>query len=262
MNWLVLSLPLVISASLSGSVLAVMIGSLFIRPSDDIPVVQKEGGPDISVVERALARVFSEVQEEGVQEEVVIEEEEEVDIKLIGVVAGEVNMVMLRVGDGSLILRKGESKKGILVKDVWERGAVVSYRGRDITLRLKKKSFGKSAGYGKPAAGGEDSGVARISRREIERLTKDPGIMFRELRLVPYVRNGRTEGFIFEWIRPGSLLHRAGLRRGDILLSINNNTIRSGEDAFRLLQILRNEPNLRILVMRNGVRKELKVVIE
>lgn len=262
MNWLILSLPLVISVSLSGSVLAVMIGSLFIRPSDNIPVLQKDRGPDISVVEKALARVFSEVQEEEEQEEVIIEEEEEVDIKLIGVVAGEVNMAMLRVGDSSIILHKGESKKGVLLKDVWDRGAIVSYRGRDITLRLKKRSIGKSAGSEEPAVSIEDSGVARISRREIERLTKDPGIMFRELRLVPYVRNGRTEGFIFEWIRPGSLLHRAGLRRGDILLSINNNTIRSGEDAFRLLQILRNEPNLRILVMRNGVRKELKVVIE
>jgi len=86
--------------------------------------------------------------------------------------------------------------------------------------------------------------------------------MFREIRLVPFVKNGRTEGFIFEWIKPGSLFYKAGLRKGDILISINNMSIRSGEDAFRLLQVLRNEPSLRVVVLRNGQRKEIKVRIE
>ncbi|HIQ31345.1 MAG TPA: PDZ domain-containing protein, partial [Aquifex aeolicus] len=93
-------------------------------------------------------------------------------------------------------------------------------------------------------------------------ITRDPGIMFREIRLVPYVRGGRTKGFIFEWIKPGSLFYRAGLRKGDILLSINNRTIRSAEDAFRLLQLLRNESSLRIVLLRKGQRREINVRIE
>ncbi len=263
MKSLILSLPLIISVSTAGSVLAVIIGGFLIKPSKDLPLMKRESGPDISEVERGFAKVFSKEEEEEQSQEHVSIGEENIDITLLGVVAGKVNMAMLKTGNRSLIIKEGESKKGITVKKVWERGAVVSYRDRDITLTLSKKSIQAS---GTPAQRreeiGENSQVARISRREIERLTKDPGIMFRELRLVPYVRNGRTEGFIFEWIRPGSLLYRAGLRRGDILLSINNNSIRSGEDAFRLLQILRNEPNLRIVVLRHGVRKELNVVIE
>ncbi len=86
--------------------------------------------------------------------------------------------------------------------------------------------------------------------------------MFREIRLVPYVKNGRTEGFIFEWIKPGSLFYKAGIRKGDILVSINNMTIKSGEDAFKVLQVLRNEPSLRVVVLRGGQRKEINVRIE
>jgi len=113
--------------------------------------------------------------------------------------------------------------------------------GRELKLRLTGGSSPERGTFQSPVAG---SFEARISRREIERLTKDPGVMFREIRLVPYVKEGRTEGFIFEWIKPGSLFHRAGLRKGDILISINNMSIKSGEDAFRLLQVLRNEPSL------------------
>ena len=86
--------------------------------------------------------------------------------------------------------------------------------------------------------------------------------MFREIRLVPYVRNGKTEGFILEWIKPGSLFYKAGLRKGDVLVSINNMSIRSGKDAFRILQVLRNEPSLRVVVLRNGRREEINVRIE
>jgi general secretion pathway protein C len=86
--------------------------------------------------------------------------------------------------------------------------------------------------------------------------------MFREIRLVPYVRNGRTEGFIFEWIKPGSLFDKVGLRKGDILVSINNMGIKSGEDAFRILQTLRNAPNLKVVILRDGSRRELNIRID
>ncbi|MDQ7081945.1 MAG: type II secretion system protein GspC [Aquificota bacterium] len=157
----------------------------------------------------------------------------------------------------TLVLEEGREKRGVKLKKVWRKEVLLEVGGEEIRLRVSPPET--SAEEQAPAG---SSSEVRISRREVERITKDPGIMFREIRLVPYVKNGKTEGFIFEWIKPGSLFYRAGLRKGDILVSINNMTIRSGEDAFRILQALRNEPSLKVVVLRQGQRREIDIRIE
>jgi general secretion pathway protein C len=103
---------------------------------------------------------------------------------------------------------------------------------------------------------------AVISKREIENVTADPGIMFRQIRLVPYIQNGQTRGFLFEWVDPQSVFSKAGIRAGDILLAINNQDIKSGEDAFRILQALRNENSLKVSLMREGRPIEINLRVE
>lgn len=103
---------------------------------------------------------------------------------------------------------------------------------------------------------------ASIPKGELERITADPGIMFRQIRLVPFVQEGRTRGFLFEWVEPGSIFERSGIQPGDVLLSINNQEIRSGEDAFRILQVLRNESSIKLNLQRGGELIELSLRVE
>jgi len=86
--------------------------------------------------------------------------------------------------------------------------------------------------------------------------------MFRQIRLVPFVQEGRTKGFLFEWIEPGSIFERAGIKPGDVLLSINNQEIKSGEDAFRILQVLRNENSIKLNLQRGSEIIELLLRVE
>ncbi len=260
MNWVVLSLPLAVSVSLvtATAVLYLSVGEIL--RDVDVPVLRREE-PDVAVVKSAFREIFGASQPAGEATKVSAEPESapEREILLLGVALGKRNMALLRVDREVVVLEEGESRKGILLRRVLPGEAIILTDRGEVRLRLVKGSAPKAQRREEHTTAPSE---ARISRREIERLTKDPGVMFREIRLVPYVRNGRTEGFIFEWIKPGSLFYRAGLRRGDILVSINNMTINSGEDAFRILQVLRNEPSLRIEVLRNGRRREINVRIE
>ncbi len=265
MDRVLLLLP--VAVSLSSAIAA---GSLFLAlrmTPDEIraPQIIKRDVPDPYSIKSGFSKVFEKPGKEkgGSKASTAFR-----DIRLIGLSWGDVPLAMLKVGDKKLILLEGESKKGVTLKKVLKDSVVIVSEGKEVTLKIPKKDIKTASTSGRepvPQENYQSGGTGqefRVSRREIERITKDPGVMFREVRLVPYVKGGKTEGFIFEWIKPGSLLYKAGLRPGDILVSINNNTIRSGEDAFRLLQILRNEPNLRVQIIRNGHRRDLFVRVE
>jgi general secretion pathway protein C len=103
---------------------------------------------------------------------------------------------------------------------------------------------------------------SEFSKKEIERLTKDPGVLFQEIRLKPSVEEGKTRGFIFEWIKPRSIFDKAGIKQGDVLVAINNIEIKSGEDAFRILQALRNESSLKVTLLRDGQNMDINLRVK
>ncbi|GAB6065877.1 type II secretion system protein GspC [Aquifex pyrophilus] len=157
-------------------------------------------------------------------------------------------------------LEEGKKYKGYELIRVGKEGA--EFRKGEKSFFLRFEPVKGSTNLTKTAEVASIPKEVVINRREIESITKDPAKMFTQIRLVPYIKNGKTEGFIFEWVKPGSLFHRLGIRRGDILVSINNLTITSGEDAFRILQMIRNEPNLKVVLIRKGKREEIDVRIE
>ncbi len=255
MNLFFTLLPLIISVGLLTSAGFVYITFKNSLEFTEVPEISRTE-PDIEPIRTALSRVFSEDKEEFPSD--IHREVGSPDISLLGIALGKRNLALLQKDREILILEEGKEKKGIILKKVFKDKVVLVIRNREVVLKIKKATPSPPPDRQKSTPTSE----IKISRREVERLTKDPATMFREVRMVPYIRGGRTEGFIFEWIKPGSLLHRAGLRKGDVLLSINNMTIESAEDAFRLLQILRNEPSLKVVILRRGRKKEINVRIE
>ncbi len=264
MNWALVAFPLVSSLALLTALLTfLLLPKVVLERVKMEPPRAERKEIDPREIEKALSKVFPRT--EGMEVSKTAEElpqaptKGNLKLKLLAVSSGARSIALLEVGGKKIVLEEGKSWKGLTLKRVFPKEVVVSYGGKDIRVKLEKGKGYTSKNQRAESASAQEF---KISRREIERVTKDPGIMFRQIRLIPYVKNGRTEGFIFEWIKPGSLFYKAGLRKGDILVSINNMSIRSGEDAFRILQVLRNEPSLRVVVLRGGQRKEINVRIE
>ncbi|RUM30039.1 MAG: type II secretion system protein GspC [Aquifex sp.] len=228
-----------------------------------VPNVREEKEISAVSVAKSFEKFFNYTEEINVKRSKSISESISApSFKIKGLILSDsVEGVILLDGKKYVFLEKGKNYKGYTLFKVKKDRAIFRKGGREfeIPFKLEKVKEGKISTQRTYDFSQRE---IVVSRREIERITKDPAKMFTQIRLVPYVRGGKTEGFIFEWVKPGSIFHRMGIRRGDILISINNMTITSGEDAFRILQMIRNEPNLKVVLIRRGKREEINVRIE
>jgi general secretion pathway protein C len=187
-------------------------------------------------------------------------QQKEVSVRLLATAVGSVNLALIEANGQVKTVRVGSEVGGYRVAHI-DRNYIILSRGEE------KKAIGFSfaeagAKTTEPKAGDIQTLQAVVQKREIESVTADPGVMFRQIRLVPYVQDGRTTGFLFEWVDPRSMFSKVGIVPGDVLVSINNQQIRSGEDAFRILQVLRNESSFKIGLIREGKPVELLVRVE
>jgi general secretion pathway protein C len=190
-------------------------------------------------------------------------QQKEVSISLLATAVGSVNLALIGVDGQVKTVRVGSEVGGYRVAHI-DRNYIILSKGKD------KKAIGFSFAKAEAkttepkaiAQGGTQTLQAVVQKREIENITADPGVMFRQIRLVPYVQDGKTTGFLFEWVDPQSMFSRVGIVPGDVLVSINNQQIKSGDDAFRILQVLRNENSFKIGLFREGKPVELLVRVE
>ena len=102
----------------------------------------------------------------------------------------------------------------------------------------------------------------RLSRRLVNRMMADYGRLLSQIDVVPYIENGKTIGFKIRWIMGGSIFEQLGFKKGDVILAVNGVPIRSTEDVFKAVQIIRNEPSIRVKILRDGEERYLNIRID
>jgi S1-C subfamily serine protease len=73
---------------------------------------------------------------------------------------------------------------------------------------------------------------------------------------------GNEFGVEVHEVASGGPAYRAGIRTGDIIVSINENSVQNVDDIHRYLTRVDVGSNLKIKVLRNGEKLELKAVVE
>ncbi|ADO45661.1 general secretion pathway protein C [Hydrogenobacter thermophilus TK-6] len=210
--------------------------------------------------ERASTPDFSAI----FKEQEALPSEDITKMHLIATVSGSIRMALVDMGGKVQTVRIGSQVGSYRVIDI-QRNYLLLGKGQEtktVGFRFEPVKTVALRQEAPSLSSPSESLQAVVSKREIENVTADPGIMFRQIRLVPYVQNGQTRGFLFEWVDPQSIFSRAGIKAGDVLIAINNQEIRSGEDAFRILQALRNETSLKISLLRDGAPVELNLRVE
>lgn len=192
------------------------------------------------------------------------------EIILTATSVGSKNFALIKLNGKSYVVSTGQSVEGIKVKKIERDKIVLIINNEDKIIKIGQK-IGNISNQSNKQANNPSLNLPplesilpsnKIPKSELERLTSDPGIMFTQIRLIPFVENGQTKGFRFDWIQDSSLFQKMGIQVGDVLVAINNQQITSGEDAFRILQIIRNEPNFKITILRNGKTLDLNYFVE
>jgi general secretion pathway protein C len=96
-----------------------------------------------------------------------------------------------------------------------------------------------------------------LDRREIDAALADTTRLLTQAHAVPYLIDGKLDGFRLASVMPLGFFDKIGLQTNDLLQRINGAEIRDPGMLLSLFQQLRNERNVRVDIVRNTQRQTL-----
>ncbi|MBP9838036.1 MAG: hypothetical protein KBC84_04925 [Proteobacteria bacterium] len=82
-----------------------------------------------------------------------------------------------------------------------------------------------------------------------------------QARAVPYFRNGQSIGMRLFAIRSGSLYEKLGLKNGDVLLSVNDNSLSDPAQALKIFEQLKSERSIGVKLERNSQNMDMHYTV-
>ena len=140
------------------------------------------------------------------------------------------------------------------------------YQDRVEIERLGKLEILKLDEFGGPdaPAGG---GIANqgddyvVDEAELDKGLENLPLLLTQARAVPYFKDGRSIGLRLFAIKTGSLYEKIGLKNGDILKSINGNSLADITQALKLFEQLKQERSINLVLEREKQDREFKYTI-
>ena len=136
----------------------------------------------------------------------------------------------------------------------------ISYNGKEEILELKAGA--SIASDSKKSGKAEGTTEFVIKEAELNAALNNLPVLLSQARAVPYFRNGKSIGMRLFAIRRGSLYEKLGLKNGDILKSINDNSLSDPSQAIKLFEELKSERAIYTTVERAGRDTDLRYTIE
>ena len=107
-----------------------------------------------------------------------------------------------------------------------------------------------------------EEGRCTISRAELQRLLDNPAWLVRQARIIPSMKDGRSQGLKLYAIRGASFPGAIGLKNGDLLVSVNGRPMTDPESALVAYTALRTADTLKFAIERKGEPRTLTLKIE
>jgi general secretion pathway protein C len=104
-----------------------------------------------------------------------------------------------------------------------------------------------------------DTATQTISRDLLQENINNMAQMMSKVRVMPYMKDGKPEGFRVSQIKEDSLFKSMGFQNGDVIRSINGQDILSAEDMMKAYNSLRDNSSFSITILRNNQPKTLNL---
>lgn len=174
------------------------------------------------------------------------------------------------------LVRLGDELDGAEVVEVAWRRLVLRRGAKEETLTVPpdlgvsastKRSTPKTASS-RTTASQNDAKVRKIGddrflvgRDEVNHQLENLSTLFTQMRAVPSMKDGQTQGFRVFAIRRGSLFQQLGLRNNDVIQRINGMELTDPTRAMGLFEELKGETRLSVDVLRGGEPRTLSYEI-
>jgi general secretion pathway protein C len=142
------------------------------------------------------------------------------------------------------------------LKKIYLDRVEVERNGKLEVLRLDE--IAGNAGAGVISSGSDDF---VIEEAELDKGLENLPLLLTQARAVPYFKDGRSIGLRLFAIKTGSLYEKVGLKNGDILKTINGNSLGDISQALKLFEQLKSERSIGLTLERDKQEREFKYTI-
>jgi len=140
----------------------------------------------------------------------------------------------------SVFLSNGDEFKGYTLKKINQASAIFMRDSKEYSLEMKKKDTIKDKIKKDEVEIQEDDVVRVVSKREVDRYTKNYDEIWKNITINEIMKNGKIVGFKVEHIKKGTIFEKLGLKAGDIIEEVNGQKIRSYADAFNIYKNIKD----------------------
>jgi type II secretion system protein C len=205
--------------------------------------------------------------EETVSVEDIPTAEKSLGLKLIGTVAGDDAATSFAIIDNKTtrkqeLYHEGDKAGEVLIKKILRNKVIVDAGRGEELLALELEETGKKVEFSpasqsavreRGAASREQS--VQFDRAEVEASLGNVDQVIQELSISPFMRAGKPSGFRIGRLPTGSILSAMGLRSGDLITGVNDQTITGPEQAAEFFQTIKQGGEVTIKVGKGrGVR--------
>lgn len=127
----------------------------------------------------------------------------------------------------------------------------ISHNGQVETLLIEESPDRPMEAFQSLPIAGEQTSFD-VDEKELNNALANLPVLLSQARAVPYFKNGESIGMRLFAIRRGSLYEKLGLKNGDILKSVNNNSLSDPSQALKIFEKLKSERSIYVQVERSG----------
>lgn len=163
--------------------------------------------------------------------------------------------------------REGDRVDDALIKRILRNNVIINSGEQDEVLTMEPEENSQEPPPPRPAVrrqqpAARPGGTIRLDRNEIESSLTDLNDLMQQARVRPYLEGKEPAGFVVSNIKPGSIFARMGLRNGDIIKGINEQTITGPDQAIDLYESLVEGGEIALEIKRGRRDQELRYEIE
>lgn len=188
--------------------------------------------------------------------------------ELLGVLAGDgTYLAIVKFKGDVLILRKGVPQKGLELMDVFPDSVNLKYKGNIYSLAFPQQNIPGMNGAvadkdtGQKKAGKNDLHYT-ISKQYLTNQLQDMNSILRTVFISPHYDNGNFIGYRISRLADSSPLTKVGIKKGDILVQINGQTLDSPNKMLELFSKIDDLTAATIDILRNGQKKTLFIEVK
>jgi general secretion pathway protein C len=200
------------------------------------------------------------------------------DIELLAIYnASDTTVVTVMHKNKTKVLARGEEINGFTLEGAGSNYATFSKKGKNYRVDLIKGKKGTGSGSIRTVMPATSSDVAAASRTEgevtdagdhkivdrslLEHYAKNMDDIYKNIGIAEIKEGSTLKGFKITFVKRGSPFAKLGVRRGDIIKSINGQEINSYNAAFNVYKNIGDVENLTLVIKRGKEEMELEYEI-